>query len=92
MTADTLLSTDTVMPREAWHDLDRSPRPAVPARLLTAAELATFLQLDTERLYAMRANGTGPAFVKIGRDVRYAWHDVREWLRERTYRSTSAAA
>lgn len=63
--------------------------PINTARLMTPAELAEFLRLDTERLYDMRNKGTGPAFVKIGRDVRYAWPDVRAWLRSRTRTSTS---
>jgi len=66
--------------------------PTPPSRLMTAHELAAFLQLDPDRLYDMRNKGTGPAFVKIGRDVRYAWPDVREWLRSRTYTSTAAAS
>lgn len=68
-----------------------SPKVTAP-KLMTAPELAAFLQVDTERLYEMRAKGTGPAFVKIGRDVRYAWPDVLAWLRSRTYTSTASAA
>lgn len=65
---------------------------AAAARLLTTAELAAFLQLDPERVYELRQRGTGPAYVKIGRDVRYTWHDVRAWLAANTRTSTSAAA
>lgn len=61
--------------------------PSLPTRatLLTSAELAGFLRLTTERLYELRVAGTGPAFVKIGRDVRYAWPDVRTWLASNTH-------
>lgn len=59
-------------------------------QLMTPAELAEFLKIDTERLYQMRSKGTGPMFVKIGRDVRYRWHDVRDWLDANAHRATSA--
>jgi len=60
------------------------------AHLMTAGQLAAFLQLDTERLYDMRRDGTGPRFVKIGRDVRYAWPEVRAWLDARTHDTIKA--
>lgn len=74
-----------------YADVAPTPTSAGSPRLLTARDLAEFLQLDEERLYDMRAAGTGPAFVKIGRDVRYTWPDVREWLAEHKRRSTRAA-
>jgi hypothetical protein len=72
-------------------DVTPSPTPS-PARLMTPADLAEFLQVDTERLSEMRSRGTGPAYVKIGRDVRYAWPAVREWITANTRRATRAAA
>lgn len=68
--------------------MSRDTRAPSAPRLMTTAELAEFLQMDPERVYELRAKGTGPAFVKIGRDVRYAWPDVLAWLRSRTYTST----
>jgi hypothetical protein len=49
----------------------------------TPADLAAWLQLDPEkgerRLREMRQRGEGPKFVKVGRDVRYAWADVHAY-------------
>ena len=55
---------------------------------MTPAQLATFLQVPEDRLYDMRANGTGPAFVKVGQAVRYLWPDVKEWLAQNTHTRT----
>jgi predicted DNA-binding transcriptional regulator AlpA len=48
--------------------------------LATPSQVAEFLQLGTDRLSAMRSSGTGPRFVKIGRDVRYSWRDVDAFI------------
>lgn len=59
------------------------------AQLMTPQQLAAFLQVDTERLYDWRSRGVGPKFVKLsGREVRYAWRDVREWLDTNTHDKT----
>lgn len=58
---------------------------------MTPAQLADFLQVPQDRLYDMRAKGTGPAFVKVGQAVRYMWPDVREWLQANTRMSTGQA-
>ena len=50
------------------------------------ADVAAWLQLGnagTQTLRKMRANGTGPKYVKIGREVRYAWSDVHAWCAAR---------
>ena len=36
-----------------------------------------------------RMAGTGPAFIKIGRSVRYRWGDVITWLEDQLRSSTS---
>jgi predicted DNA-binding transcriptional regulator AlpA len=68
------------------------PTPAsstTSAQLMTPGQLATFLQVSTERLYDWRSSGIGPRFVKLsGREVRYAWRDVREWLEANTLERT----
>lgn len=46
------------------------------------ADLVEWLQLGGDglrKLERMRRAGTGPKFVKVGRDVRYAWSDVHAW-------------
>ena len=45
-------------------------------------QLAEWLQLGTQgqrKLRRMRADGTGPKFITVGREIRYAWVDVHAW-------------
>jgi excisionase family DNA binding protein len=49
-------------------------------RLLTAHELASELGVGTQTLAQWRWQGVGPAFVKVGRLVRYRRSDVDAWL------------
>lgn len=49
-------------------------------KFLTTAELAESLQVTERTLINMRANGTGPAFVLIGRAIRYPPRSIQEWL------------
>lgn len=54
-------------------------------------QLADWLQLSGDavrQLRRMRKDGTGPRFVKIGREVRYAWIDVHAWATEQRKQST----
>lgn len=56
------------------------------------AQLAEWLQLDGDalrKLKRMRTAGTGPKFVRVGREVRYAWSDVHAWCRVQRDRPTS---
>lgn len=48
-------------------------------KLATPAEVAEWLQVSTERLSKLRKTGRGPKFIKLGREVRYAWGDVHSW-------------
>lgn len=62
-----------------------------PARgkLATPAEVAEWLQVDTERLRQLRKSGRGPNFIKLDRKtVRYAWADVHAWCAARRAAST----
>lgn len=67
------------------------PAQATTGHLMTPAELAAFLRVDQEYLYDLRASGRGPEFIKLGKHVRYAWPDVRAWMRANTHTSTKAA-
>lgn len=54
----------------------------------TPAELVEWLQLGEgglKRLQRMRATGEGPEWLKLGREVRYAWVDVHRWCREQQH-------
>jgi hypothetical protein len=47
--------------------------------LATPEQVADWLQIPVERLHGMRKRRKGPKFIKVGRDVRYAWADVHSW-------------
>ena len=58
--------------------------------LLTPVETATALRIPSPRtLERWRANGTGPAFVRVGRRVAYTRRALREFAAGNTYRSTT---
>lgn len=49
-------------------------------------QLAEWLQLGqngARKLRKMRADKTGPQFITVGREVRYAWVDVHAWCAAR---------
>ena len=46
--------------------------------------LAERLGVSRSAIYAMRYEGSGPPFLRIGNRVRYRPQDTEPWLRERT--------
>lgn len=58
--------------------VEQSERP-----LVTPTELAEFLGVPPHTLAQWRSRGLGPAFVRIGRHVRYRWSAVERWLDDR---------
>jgi excisionase family DNA binding protein len=52
------------------------------SELLTTREAADYLRLAITTLEHWRLDGRGPAFCKIGRQVRYRRADVDQWLTE----------
>lgn len=64
---------------------------ALISALLTTPEAATFLNIKPSTLEQQRWNGTGPKFVKIGRNCRYRLSDLQEYVNERVFTSTSEA-
>jgi excisionase family DNA binding protein len=50
--------------------------------LLTTREAAAFLRLSESALNHWRLEGRGPAFQKMGRQVRYRRAEVERWLTE----------
>jgi len=59
--------------------------------LLTTREAARLLKVSTKTLERMRVEGTGPAFYKAGRAVRYRMQDLLAWLESHRFTSTSEA-
>lgn len=54
----------------------------------TPAQLAEWLQVTPEKLRKLRQTERGPKFVKVGREVRYAWSDVHAWCAKNRTAST----
>jgi excisionase family DNA binding protein len=59
-----------------------SAKPAEP--LADQAEVAAFLKIPERTVEQWRWAGTGPAWRKIGRHVRYDWAEVRAWVAAQT--------
>lgn len=52
-------------------------------RLLTAEDLAAFLEVPVKTLYAWRYRGEGPIGFRVGKHIRYRWTDVERWIGDR---------
>jgi excisionase family DNA binding protein len=63
-----------------------NPAPA----LLNEREAAAYLNLSHRTLQAWRVRGGGPAYIKLGANVRYRPADLDTWLAERTRANTAA--
>jgi len=61
-------------------------------RYLTIDEVCDLTGLSRQTLAKMRCSGTGPAFMKLGRAIRYAEADLQAWLASRRRTSTWEAA
>jgi hypothetical protein len=57
--------------------------------MLTTEEAAYRIGFAPKTLAKMRVTGSGPAFHKVGRSVRYAVEDLESWLASRRRISTS---
>ena len=51
-------------------------------KLMTPRQLAQYLGSSISALSQYRAQGTGPAYYKIGRAVRYRLSEVNKWLEQ----------
>ena len=57
--------------------------------LITPATLSARLQQTERTLSEKRITGTGPAYIRLGKSVRYRPEAVDAWLLSREYHSTS---
>ena len=48
--------------------------------MLTTSELAEYLGVHVQAIYDLRADGRGPAGIRVGRELRYRISDVKRWL------------
>jgi predicted DNA-binding transcriptional regulator AlpA len=63
-----------------------------PPELLRTASAAAITGLSASTLNKLRCTGGGPAFLKLGRAVRYKLDDLEDWLDSQRVRSTSEIA
>lgn len=49
-------------------------------KFLTTDELAAMLDCSVRHVIAMREKGTGPAYITVGRAIRYSPGSVQSWL------------
>lgn len=72
-------------------DIDR--RVLATTRFWTSEEAAAYLRLERSTLEAMRVDGTGPRYFKVGpgrrAKVLYTQEDIDSWLAKYRYQSTS---
>lgn len=59
--------------------------------LLDQSRVATILGTTEKFLEARRCRGGGPAYIRVGRLIRYRKSDVDAWLDSRRVSSTSEA-
>ena len=60
-----------------------------PQELLRTSGAAAITGLSISTLNKLRCSGGGPAFLKLGRAVRYKPADLKDWLDSRRVMSTS---
>jgi predicted DNA-binding transcriptional regulator AlpA len=58
-------------------------------RLITAKDAANLLRLSASWLAKARMRGDGPAYVKLGRAIRYRESVLLDWVKSRSRVSTS---
>lgn len=73
------------MARKRWPSPETVARAVViedlgPVPFVTTETAARYLALSPHSLECYRANGTGPAFYKFGKAVRYAVADLEAWI------------
>ena len=59
-------------------------------RLLTAEELADFLDVPIKTLYAWRYRGEGPIGFRAGKHLRYRRSDIQRWIEQQIDTRASA--
>jgi len=51
--------------------------------LISAQELAEYLDVPVATIYAWRYRRQGPPGFRVGRYVRFRWSDVERWIEDR---------
>ncbi len=55
--------------------------------LMAEVQAADFLRVSIRTLQAWRCRGAGPAFVRVGRSIRYRRRDLLAWIELNTVTS-----
>jgi predicted DNA-binding transcriptional regulator AlpA len=66
----------------------QKPAPMI-VRLITPNEAAAILRVSLSWLAKARMRGDGPAYVRVGRSVRYTEASLQQWMKARQRLSTS---
>jgi len=51
-------------------------------RLLSAQDLALYLEVPVKTIYTWRHRNTGPRGFRVGKHLRFRWRDIESWLAE----------
>jgi excisionase family DNA binding protein len=62
---------------------DNFESPRHDDRLLSVEELADYLEVPVKTIYTWRHRNTGPKGFRVGKHVRFRWHDVQTWVAQR---------
>jgi excisionase family DNA binding protein len=52
-------------------------------RLLSVQELADYLEVPVKTIYTWRYRSRGPKGFRVGKHLRFRWHDVQTWVADR---------
>jgi hypothetical protein len=66
----------------------QKPVPTI-VRLITPNEAAAILRVSLSWLAKARMRGDGPAYVRVGRSIRYTELGLQQWMKARQRLSTS---
>jgi predicted DNA-binding transcriptional regulator AlpA len=58
----------------------RKPLPGLIAPLWTVQDVAAFLQVPVQTVYAWRSRGSGPPGRRVGKHLRYRPDEVLAWV------------
>ncbi len=72
-------------------DTDRTPAGGLEP-LLSIEDLADYLGIPVTTLYDWRVDGKGPCGIRVGRHVKFAVSDVRDWLAQQREPAPGRAA
>lgn len=61
----------------------------IVSEIITASDLAAWLEVPLTTVYGWNYTRTGPKVIKVGRHCRYRRSDVEAWLASREVRRTA---